>query len=134
MDSACLQDRGPTIKLKAVGSSDGVIPCQLLRLETSVLPGATARNRLFSTTPLVLLLFDPHAPKYQLNQVTIRRRDCSTVPLVSALARLLACLCRKTCSKPVDEDLRATLKAFCTGLVAALNKYYAFGSVFAEEV
>jgi hypothetical protein len=42
--------------------------------------------------------------------------------------------CRKTCSRPVDEDLRATLKAFCTGLVAALNKYYAFGSVFAEEV
>lgn len=41
---------------------------------------------------------------------------------------------RKTCSSPVDEDLRATLKAFCTGLVAALNKYYAFGSVFAEEV
>jgi hypothetical protein len=40
----------------------------------------------------------------------------------------------KTCSRPVDEDLRATLKAFCTGLVAALNKYYAFGSVFAEEV
>jgi hypothetical protein len=51
------------------------------------------------------------------------------------LHRLLCCLpCRKTCSRPVDEDLRATLKAFCTGLVAALNKYYAFGSVFAEEV
>lgn len=42
--------------------------------------------------------------------------------------------CRKTCDKPVDEDLRATIRAFCTGLVAALNKYYAFGSVFAEEV
>jgi len=40
----------------------------------------------------------------------------------------------KTCTRPVDDDLRATLKAFCTGLVAALNKYYAFGSVFAEEV
>jgi hypothetical protein len=40
---------------------------------------------------------------------------------------------RKTCDRPVDEDLRATIKAFCTGLVSALNKYYAFGSVFAEE-
>ncbi|KAF8065656.1 KIN4A [Scenedesmus sp. PABB004] len=40
----------------------------------------------------------------------------------------------KTCDRPVDEDLRATIRAFCTGLVAALNKYYAFGSVFAEEV
>eukprot|EP00775_Hariotina_reticulata_P007254 gene7254-7467_t len=40
----------------------------------------------------------------------------------------------KTCDRKVDEDLRATIRAFCTGLVAALNKYYAFGSVFAEEV
>jgi hypothetical protein len=42
--------------------------------------------------------------------------------------------CRKTCDRKVDEDLRATIRAFCTGLVSALNKYYAFGSVFAEEV
>ncbi|KAF6261670.1 hypothetical protein COO60DRAFT_1500678 [Scenedesmus sp. NREL 46B-D3] len=40
----------------------------------------------------------------------------------------------KTCDRKVDEDLRATIRAFCTGLVSALNKYYAFGSVFAEEV
>jgi len=43
-------------------------------------------------------------------------------------------LCRKICDRPVDEDLRATIRAFCTGPVAALNKYYAFGSAFAEEV
>jgi hypothetical protein len=41
---------------------------------------------------------------------------------------------RKLDEDKVDEDLRATLRAFCSGLVAALNKYYAFGSVFAEEV
>lgn len=35
---------------------------------------------------------------------------------------------------PVDEDTRATIRALCTGLVSALNRYYAFGSVFAEEV
>jgi hypothetical protein len=60
-----------------------------------------------------------------------------SAPALSASCRArsaAALLCRKTCSRPVDEDLRATLKAFCTGLVAALNKYYAFGSVFAEEV
>jgi hypothetical protein len=43
-------------------------------------------------------------------------------------------LCRKLDDAPVSEDLRSTLRAFCSGLVAALNKYYAFGSVFAEEV
>jgi hypothetical protein len=47
---------------------------------------------------------------------------------------LLLAACRKTCDRKVDEDLRATIRAFCTGLVSALNKYYAFGSVFAEEV
>jgi hypothetical protein len=34
----------------------------------------------------------------------------------------------------VDEDTRSTIRAFCTGLVTALNKYYAFGSVFAEDI
>ncbi len=58
---------------------------------------------------------------------------------MSVASRILAAsppfvLCRKICDRPVDEDLRATIRAFCTGLVAALNKYYAFGSVFAEEV
>lgn len=35
---------------------------------------------------------------------------------------------------PVSEDLRSTIRSFCTGLAAALSKYYAFGSVFAEEI
>lgn len=34
----------------------------------------------------------------------------------------------------VDEDLRSTIRAFCTGLVSAVNKYYAFGSVFSEDL
>jgi hypothetical protein len=41
---------------------------------------------------------------------------------------------RKLDTDPVDEDLRSTIRAFCTGLASALNRYYAFGSVFAEEV
>lgn len=35
--------------------------------------------------------------------------------------------------KPVDEDLRATIRAFCTALAAAMNQYYSFGSVFAVD-
>ncbi|KAI8464981.1 MAG: hypothetical protein J3K34DRAFT_438416 [Monoraphidium minutum] len=34
----------------------------------------------------------------------------------------------------VDEDTRTTIRTFCTGLVSAMNRYYAFGSVWAEEV
>jgi hypothetical protein len=41
---------------------------------------------------------------------------------------------RKLNEEKVDEDTRATVRAFCNGLVTALNKYYAFGSVFAEEL
>uniref|UniRef100_A0A061QZ36 Uncharacterized protein n=1 Tax=Tetraselmis sp. GSL018 TaxID=582737 RepID=A0A061QZ36_9CHLO len=33
----------------------------------------------------------------------------------------------------VDEDTRAAIKAFCTELADAVNKYYAFGSCWAEE-
>lgn len=36
-------------------------------------------------------------------------------------------------STPVSEELRSTIRAFCTGLVAALNRYYAFGSVFVDD-
>ncbi|KAG2430311.1 hypothetical protein HYH02_013788 [Chlamydomonas schloesseri] len=36
-------------------------------------------------------------------------------------------------SEPVSEDLRATIRAYCTALVAALNRYYAFGSVFVDD-
>lgn len=34
---------------------------------------------------------------------------------------------------PVSEDLRTTIRRYCTALVTALNRYYAFGSVFVEE-
>ncbi|MEW5302816.1 MAG: hypothetical protein WDW38_004072 [Sanguina aurantia] len=36
-------------------------------------------------------------------------------------------------SIPVDEDLRATIRSYCTALVSALNRYYAFGSVFVDD-
>ncbi len=36
-------------------------------------------------------------------------------------------------SEPVSEDLRSTIRAYCTALVAALNRYYAFGSVFVDD-
>lgn len=39
----------------------------------------------------------------------------------------------KLCESPVDETLRSTIRAFCTGLVTALNRYYAFGSVFVDD-
>ena len=34
---------------------------------------------------------------------------------------------------PVSEDLRSAIRGFCTGLVATINRYYAFGSVFVDE-
>ncbi|GAX81771.1 hypothetical protein CEUSTIGMA_g9199.t1 [Chlamydomonas eustigma] len=34
---------------------------------------------------------------------------------------------------PVTEDLRGTIRGFCTGLVAAINRYYSFGSVFVDD-
>lgn len=40
---------------------------------------------------------------------------------------------RKLCDRPVNEDLRNTIRAFCTALVSAINRYYAFGSVFVDE-
>jgi len=33
----------------------------------------------------------------------------------------------------VDEDLRSTIRGFCTALASSLNKYYAFGSVYATD-
>ncbi|GIL91940.1 hypothetical protein Vretimale_18560 [Volvox reticuliferus] len=36
-------------------------------------------------------------------------------------------------TEPVSEDLRSTIRAYCTALVAALNRYYAFGSVFVDD-
>lgn len=33
-----------------------------------------------------------------------------------------------------DEDLRAAIRAFCAGLVSAVNRFYSFGSVFAEDI
>lgn len=34
---------------------------------------------------------------------------------------------------PVSEDLRTTIRRYCTALVTALNRYYAFGSVFVDD-
>jgi hypothetical protein len=36
--------------------------------------------------------------------------------------------------KLTDEDLRAAIRAFCAGLVSAVNRFYSFGSVFAEDI
>jgi hypothetical protein len=36
--------------------------------------------------------------------------------------------------KLTDEDLRSTIRAFCAGLVSAVNRFYSFGSVFAEDI
>ncbi len=40
---------------------------------------------------------------------------------------------RKMDSTPVSEELRSCIRAYCTALVAALNRYYAFGSVFVDD-
>ncbi|EFJ50459.1 hypothetical protein VOLCADRAFT_120629 [Volvox carteri f. nagariensis] len=52
-----------------------------------------------------------------------------------ATGRMYVCMYRnrKLDSDPVTEDLRATIRAYCTALVAALNRYYAFGSVFVDD-
>lgn len=34
----------------------------------------------------------------------------------------------------VTEDQREAIRGFCGGLVTAINKFYAFGSVFSEEI
>ena len=34
---------------------------------------------------------------------------------------------------PVDEDTRTVIRNFCTLLVGAVNKYYAFGSCFSDD-
>ena len=41
--------------------------------------------------------------------------------------------CRKIDSNPVDESVRACVRAICEDLVAAINKYYAFGSAFSDD-
>ena len=33
----------------------------------------------------------------------------------------------------IDDEVRSAIRSFCQGLVAALNKYYAFGSAFVDE-
>lgn len=42
-------------------------------------------------------------------------------------------LISKTCDRKIDEDTRGVIRAFCTKLVQALNKYYAFGSCFVDD-
>lgn len=47
--------------------------------------------------------------------------------LLAAMQHLLRCLAhhRKLDANPVDENLRSAIRAFCTGLVSALNRYAA---------
>eukprot|EP00199_Chlamydomonas_sp_CCMP681_P003599 CAMPEP_0119103018 /NCGR_PEP_ID=MMETSP1180-20130426/1574_1 /TAXON_ID=3052 ORGANISM="Chlamydomonas cf sp, Strain CCMP681" /NCGR_SAMPLE_ID=MMETSP1180 /ASSEMBLY_ACC=CAM_ASM_000741 /LENGTH=178 /DNA_ID=CAMNT_0007087427 /DNA_START=290 /DNA_END=826 /DNA_ORIENTATION=+ len=33
----------------------------------------------------------------------------------------------------VDEGLRSAIRAYCNGLVVAMNRYYSFGSVFVDD-
>jgi hypothetical protein len=40
---------------------------------------------------------------------------------------------RKTDDTVVTEPIRASIREFCTMLVAAINKYYAFGSCFVDD-
>jgi hypothetical protein len=42
-------------------------------------------------------------------------------------------LFRKLDLTPVSEELRSTIRGFCTGLVSSINRYYAFGSVFVDD-
>ncbi len=60
---------------------------------------------------------------------------CAFVPHFYVLEPVPASLAprRKMDSAPVSEDLRSCIRAYCTGLVAALNRYYAFGSVFVDD-
>jgi len=52
---------------------------------------------------------------------------------VLALTMHVCISCRKLDEKPVDDQLRATIREICQQLVAAINKYYAFGSAFVDE-
>ncbi|KAL4858559.1 hypothetical protein ACK3TF_001514 [Chlorella vulgaris] len=40
---------------------------------------------------------------------------------------------RKVCDNVVSENMRSSIREFCTLLVAAINKYYAFGSCFVDD-
>lgn len=40
---------------------------------------------------------------------------------------------RKVCDNTVTEPIRAAIREFCTMLVGAINKYYAFGSCFVDD-
>ena len=40
---------------------------------------------------------------------------------------------RKVCDTPVTEPIRESIREFCTLLVGAINKYYAFGSCFVDD-
>lgn len=40
----------------------------------------------------------------------------------------------KICDNTVDEALRESIRSLCIGASEALNRYYAFGSVFSEDM
>ena len=51
----------------------------------------------------------------------------------AACEPLCTCDRRKEDDNPLDDEVRGAIRSFCQGLVAAINKYYAFGSVFVDE-
>lgn len=52
---------------------------------------------------------------------------------VHAVSCFCAPHCRKLDENPVDDVLRETIRNICQQLVAAINKYYAFGSAFVDD-
>lgn len=40
----------------------------------------------------------------------------------------------KTDDATVDEALRESIRSLCSGVAQALNRYYAFGNVFSEDL
>jgi hypothetical protein len=40
----------------------------------------------------------------------------------------------KVCDNAVDDALRESIRSLCKGAAEALNRYYAFGSVFSEDM
>ena len=40
---------------------------------------------------------------------------------------------RKVDENVIDEQTRSCIREFCSALVAAINKYYAFGSAYVDD-
>ena len=70
----------------------------------------------------------PHARRHRRQQTLLPAHPPFPPPRHRAAAR------RKVDDTPVDENLRAAIRGLCNSFAIACNKYYAFGSVFAEEL